>query len=223
MIEAYKFVLYNGINIKSICGRYIMERLPFERPTEYYDEKIKQVDEKICELINKRKEISKNNPGYPPFEYIADWAEKFDLYEDFLKSLFGALMNEKRYKPLVKPEGFQKNLPVLKYVEVENHLFSVPCIRQYSNASIINFNVDWDSIGEALEHSTRRHISYEMFIDDQHDCRMLNGSGGDGCFHYNFIVSPALPDDISGIELIFTELEHPLRDRKIGKSIVIQL
>lgn len=65
-----------------------MERLPFERPTKYYDEKIKQVDEKICELISKRKEISKDNPGYPPFEYIVDWAEKFDLYEDFLKSLY---------------------------------------------------------------------------------------------------------------------------------------
>lgn len=38
-----------------------MEPMPFKRPTDHYDEEIKYIDEKICELINKRKEISKDN------------------------------------------------------------------------------------------------------------------------------------------------------------------
>ncbi|MFL0251031.1 hypothetical protein ACJDT4_11410 [Clostridium neuense] len=200
-----------------------MERMPFKRPTDHYDEEIKYIDEKICELINKRKEISKDNPGYPPFDYIVSWAEKFNLYEEFLKSLFGALMNEKMYKPLIKPKVFKKTLPVLKCIEIDNHLFSITCIRQYSNASVVNFNVDWDSTSESLEDSTRRHTNFEMFIDEKHDCQMLNGTGGSGHFHYNFVVSPALPDDLSGIEIVFREYEYPFIDKTIGKNIIIGL
>lgn len=200
-----------------------MERMPFRRPTEHYDEGIKDIDEKICELINKRKEISKDNPGYPPFEYISSWAEKFNLYEDFLKSLFGSLMNEKMYKPSIEPENFRKNLPVLKCTEADNRLFSVTCVCQYSNASVVNFNADWDGTSESLESSSRRHTTFKMFIDDQYDCRMLNGTGGSGHFHYKFVVSPALPDDLSGIEVVFKEYEHPFIDKPISENIIIRL
>jgi hypothetical protein len=75
--------------------------MPFKRPTTHYDERINQIDQQICELIKQRKEISNNNPGYPPFEYISNWAEKFDLYQDQLKSVFTSLWNEDMYRPIV--------------------------------------------------------------------------------------------------------------------------
>lgn len=199
-----------------------MERMPYKRPTTHYDERIKQIDEKICELINQRKDNSDNNPGYPPFEYISNWAERFNLYEDLLKSVFGSLWNEKLYMPLVKPEGFQKNLPVLKSLEIDNRLFSIMTIRQYSNSSVVNFNIDWDNTSDILEQQSR-HANFELFISEQYECRMLEGCGGGGHFHYNFIVSPPLPDNLSGIELIFKEFNPPFRDKQISGDIVIQL
>lgn len=199
-----------------------MKRMAFKRPTTHYDERIKQIDEKICELINQRKETSNNNPGYPSFEYISSWAEKFDLYEDLLKSVFSSLWNEKIYIPLVEPEGFRRNLSVLKLIEIDNRLFSVTSIRQYSNSSIVNFNIDWDNTGDSSERQSR-HTNFELFISEQYDCRMSDGCGGDGHFHYNFIVSPPLPDNLSGIELIFREYNLPFRDKPIGEEIVIQL
>lgn len=198
-----------------------MRRMTFERPTTHYDERIKQIDEKICELVKQRKEISINNPGYPPFEYITNWAEKFDLYEELLKSIFSSLWNEKMYRPFVEPEGFQRNLPVLKSIEVDNRLFSVISIRQYSNSSIINFNIDWDTNG--LSEPQSRHTYFELFIDERYDCRMADGTGGDGHFHYSFIVSPPLPDNFLGIDLIFKESNLPIGDKQIGHDIVIRL
>lgn len=199
-----------------------MKRMPFKRPTTHYDETIKQIDEKICELINQRKKMSNNNPGYPPFKYISNWAEKFDLYEDLLKSVFSSLWNEKIYIPLIEPRGFLRNLPVLKSIEIENRLFSVISIRQYSNSSIVNFNIDLDNTSGSSEHQPR-HTNFELFISEQYDCRMLDGCGGEGHFHYNFIVSPPLPDNLSGIELIFKEYNLPFRDKSIDHKIVIQL
>lgn len=82
--------------------------MPFERPTDHYDERIFHIDEQICELLQRPKAISDNNPGYPPFEYIENWANSFGLYEDYLKAIFGTLRSEEHYKPMVEPAGFRK-------------------------------------------------------------------------------------------------------------------
>ena len=199
-----------------------MKRMPFKRPTTHYDEKIKEIDEQLCELIKQRKEISNDNPGYPPFEYISNWAEKFGLYEDLLKSVFSSLWNEKWYKPSVEPEGFIRNLSVLKSIEIDNRLFSVICIRQYSNCSVVNFNIDWDNTSDSSEDKLR-HANFELSIDEQYDCRMLDGAGGEGHLHYNYIVSPQLPENFSGIGLIFQEYDFHSGDKQIGNDIVMRL
>lgn len=199
-----------------------MKRMSFRRPTTHYNEDIKQIDEKLCELIKKRKEISNNDPGYPPFEYITDWAEKFDLYEDLLKSIFSSLWKDEIYKPLVEPKDYIKNLPVLKLVELDNKLFSVISIRQYSNASVVNFNIDWDTTSNPSE-CRSHHTHYELFINDQYDCRMISGTGGEEHFHFNYVVSPPLPDNLAGIKLTFKEYEFQFEDKQIGKDVVIKL
>ncbi len=199
-----------------------MNRISFRRPTEHYDEGIKQIDEKICELIKQRKEISSNNPGYPPFEYITNWGEKFDLYENLLKSIFASLYNENAFKAMVEPEGFIGNLPVLKAIEAEDRFFSITYICQYSNCSVINLNIDWDNTNASAEHKSE-HTHFKLFINSQYDCIFNSGTGGDGHHNYKFIVSPALPKDISGIQLIFKEYSMPDMDTPIGKDIIMQL
>lgn len=199
-----------------------MKRIKFNRPTNHYDEGIKQTDEKICELIRERKKISKDNPGYPPFEYISDWAEKFDLYEDLLKSIFDSMYNEKEYKPMVEPEGFLRNLPILKSTEVGNRFFSIIYIRQYSNCSVVDLNIDWDNPDDSAEYGFQR-THFRLFINQHYECRFTSGTGGDGHTNYKFIVSPALPDNVSGIELIFKEYSIPITDTPVSEDIIIQL
>lgn len=198
-----------------------MKRMPFKRPTPHYDEKIKIIDDQICELINERKKLS-DNPGYPPFEYIAHWADKFHLYEDMLKSIFASLWNEKAYKPSIEPEEFKKTLSVLKSTEVANRLFSVVYIRQYSNCSVVNLNIDCN-IPKDEEEKHPHYKHYELFINEQYDCSTIGGRGGDDHFNYNFIVSPALPDNMAGIKLTFREYSRPSADTKIGDDIIMQL
>lgn len=204
-----------------------MKRMTVVRPTTHYDEGIKHIEEEICELVKQRKDVSNNNPGVPPFEYITNWADKLELNEELLKSLFISLWNEKNYIKLIEPEGFQRNLSVLKSIEVGNRLFSVITIRQYSNASIVDFNVDsmeWDMTCDLPDRQCR-HTHFELFINESYNCQMSNGTGGNGHFHFNFIVSPSLPDNISGIDLIFKEKEcsQPFEDNQIGKEIIIRL
>lgn len=199
-----------------------MRRMPYKRPTMHYDERVKDIDEKICELINERKRISDSNPGYPPFEYISVWAEKYGLYEDLLKSLFGSLWNEKVYLPSVEPEIFRRNILALKSVEVDSRIFSITYISQYSNCSIVSLNIDWDNTCNPPKHKDY-HTNFELSISEKYYCRFSDGCGGNNHYHYNFVVSPALPDNISGIKLIFTEHNISINNEKIGEAVTINL
>ncbi|MBD0384657.1 hypothetical protein [Paenibacillus sedimenti] len=106
----------------------MLKRMPFERPTEHYDERIIKIDEQICALLKHRKELSDNNPGFPPFEYISQWAETFELYEDFLKAFFGIFSSEEHFKPVVEPSGFRKHISVLKSVEEGDFFYTLNSI-----------------------------------------------------------------------------------------------
>jgi hypothetical protein len=106
-----------------------MKRMPFERPTEHYDERLIQIDEQIVSLLKQRKEISNNNPGLPTKEILSSWATKYEFYEDFLTQLFGAMKYENLFKPRIEPTEFRKYLSMSNSIEMKGRLYSVPFIR----------------------------------------------------------------------------------------------
>jgi hypothetical protein len=197
-----------------------MKRMPFERPTEHYEEKISSIDEQLCALLKKRREISNKNPGFPPSEYISSWARKFELHEDLLNSLFGTLMNEEEFRPRVEPKGFIGHLPIVKSVEKDEYFYSITSILQYENASVVHFYIDWDPTKEE-QTGIHHHSFFELYIEDQYDCRMNGGGGSTGHYSYNFIVSPPLPDKISNLDFVFKEYETPFKEKPTGLEIIM--
>lgn len=200
-------------------GGKSMIRMPFKRPTDHYDERSYPIDEQICGLIRQRKDVSDNEPGYPPLEFIGDWAKKYGFTEEFLRSVFGTLFNEEHFKPLIEPEHYLKIIPVNKFVEKDGRIFSAAYIRQYNNASIVNFNID--SIALYHPEDLPRHQFFKLFAGEKYDCRMIGGGGSTDHYSYSFVVAPALPDDISGLELVFREYTH--EDKPTGYEIVLHM
>lgn len=199
-----------------------MKRISFERPTDHYDEGITDIDKEICSLIKRRKEISGNNPGYPPFEYISKWSETYGLYEDFLKSLFGSMMNEKQYKPFIEPAGFRQHIAILKSVVIGERFYTLTSIRQYTNASVLTLSIDWDNEPE-IESKSHQHSHYELYISEQYDSRMISGGSRSDHAAYKYVVSPPLPDDASGLQLRFTQYINPFKKSETGDEIVFEI
>lgn len=189
-----------------------MQYAGFRPPTEYYDKRLEGIDEQICVLIKKRKELSNDNPGFPTKQLIASWVEKYGLYEDFLNSLFHTLYDDEMYKPRVEPKGFVKNIRLLKTFENKEYFFTVTFVRQFKNASVVHLHVDrnkpLDSTKEAHEHYSHFNLSIEA-EDIDYDCYFTSGSGSAGHTVSEFVVSPALPDDCSKYKLVFKELKEP--------------
>jgi hypothetical protein len=194
----------------------------YERPTDYYDERLITIDEQICSLLKQRKDISNNNPGFPSDDVISNWALKYELYEDYLRSLFGSMRIDHLFKPRIEPTGFRKHLSILKSIEKDNRIYSVTVIRQYENASVIQLHIDWDGT-EDLPMDLHHHNTFELFLGEQYDCGQDRAGGSTGHFTYNFIVSPPLPDDISKTELVFREYSDPFKEKPTGLEIVMNI
>ncbi|AJY75779.1 hypothetical protein [Paenibacillus beijingensis] len=184
-----------------------MKRLPFKRPNEHYDERASQIDEQICALLNQRRVATNKNPGFPPLEYISKWARAYDLLDDFLYAVFGVLENEEQFRPVVEPTGFRKHVQVLKAIEREQYIYSVTSIRQYTNASVVNLSIDWDPTSDGPGERPQHHF-LKLDIGAQYHCRMDRGSGSTGHSSFNFVVTPPLPDDISGLDFVFTAKDN---------------
>lgn len=201
-----------------------MKRIPFEPPTEHYDYRIESIDEQICDLIKQRKELSNHNPGFPTKELISAWCKKYNFYEDFLNGVFAHFLNEEIYRPVVEPQRFLKNLPILKSFEKDDVFYSVTCVRQYENASIVHFNIDREEPDDEMPRRFHReHTFFELSINSkgvEYDCRNEGGGGSGGHETYTFIVSPALPDDSSKFKLVFKEFRIPFQ-KPTGFEFVI--
>jgi hypothetical protein len=52
---------------------------------------------------------------------------------------------------------------------------------------------------------------------------MTSGGGASDHFFYDFVVSPPLPDNLSGIDLIFKEYNTPFREKPTGTEIIMHL
>ncbi|EOO18238.1 hypothetical protein IGA_02257 [Bacillus cereus HuA3-9] len=118
------------------------------------------------------------------------------------------MMDEDEFKPRVEATKFKKHIPVLKTYEHKGTVYTVTFIRQYSNASVIYLYKEWDSKNKTLNEKNT-HSLVELSINTTYDCWAEGWTGTDGHVSYQFVVSPALPDNLSGIRLRFKEQSMP--------------
>ena len=193
-----------------------------EGSTNHYDERLFLIDEKICDLLNQRKEVLGKNTIFPPDEVISRLADEYDLQEEYLQSLFTTMAMEASLKPKVVPIDFKKYVPVLKIYENDGVMYTVTFIRQYANASVLYLDIDWEETNTAFE-SNGGPDFFELSIDDTYICRSETGGGTEGHMSYNYVISPALPDSLTGIEFVFKELGWPFKKESTGFEFAIKL
>lgn len=190
--------------------------MPFQPPTNYYCESLAPLDEQISALIAKRKELSDNNPGFPPLETIAGWCRKYGLTEDYMRSFFRFLANEPSFLPVVEPQEFIKFVPILKAVQVENVIYSLTHMKQYSNASVVHLETE---ILTDQEYVQVKHASFDLSVSGDYTCHSQGGGGHGKGMHFSFVVSPRLPDETDGLE--FQLNVKPMRDIPDIQEIVL--
>lgn len=182
-----------------------MRERPFRPPTDYYCETLAPIDEQICALVAKRKELSQNNPGFPQLDQISAWCQQYELNEDMMLRIFGYMYREHNFLPQLEPAEFLKFVPILKSVEIDGVLFAVTHIKQYNNASVVYIETD----GKNAKPNVRlERTQFELFISPKYQCRPDGGYGHSNSMRHSFVVTPPLPDDLTGVEFRLTIKPH---------------
>jgi hypothetical protein len=184
----------------------MIQLFPTQAPTDYYCQSLTPVDEQLCALIARRKELSQNNPGFPPEELITAWCDQHGLNKHLMWGIFSSLYNEHHFEPVVEPAGFVKFLPVLKSVEVDQVMYTVTHLKQYGNASVVALEVELKTDDP---YSQIGHAALELNISPEYKCRQNGGHSQGGGMQYTFVVTPPLPDDLTGIEFGLTVKPFP--------------
>ncbi|WP_338780607.1 hypothetical protein [Metabacillus sp. FJAT-52054] len=155
---------------------------------------------------------------------IAGWGEKYGIPKDLLLTVFQALSMEELYETKVEPKNFLKHVPVLKSIEVEGRLYTLTFIRQFENASVIHLHVDWNETVELETIHTRvNRFKFKLRAGDKYNCQSDGAGGGTGRVTHRFIVSPALPDDVTGFSFVFEEYDDLWKGETTGLEIVMKI
>jgi hypothetical protein len=102
-----------------------MER-PLNSPTEYYDEQVKGVDETIAASIATRHHLSNGRPGFPKIAYLEQWAQQYGIPISLLHQAFSALYHWGVLRDMVKPDRFERFVPVMAAQHQETLVVTVP-------------------------------------------------------------------------------------------------
>lgn len=180
-------------------------RMPFRSPTEYYCELLAPIDKQICALLAKRKEISKDNPGFPQPNLIAAWSQQYGLNEDWLRTIFAYIYGEHHFLPQLEPAEFLKFVPILKSVEIDGVFYAVTHMKQYSNSSVVYIETE---VNTSEPYVRLGHASFELFISLEYQCRPDSGCGHKKGMQHSFVVIPPLPDEVNGLEFRLTVKPH---------------
>lgn len=172
-------------------------KMQFRAPTDYYCESLVSIDEQICAMLAKRKEISQNKPGFPYLDLISSWCRQYGLNEELMRSVFASFYYEHRFFPQIEPAGFIKFVSVLKSVEIKGVLVTITHLKQYTNASVVYIEAE----ANTEERNVRfERMHFELFISPDYTCRPNGGCGHDKGIQHSFVVTPPLPDDVNELE-----------------------
>ena len=102
-------------------------------------------------------------------------------------NIFGTMYNERRFITQVEPVEFLKFVPILKSVEIEDVLYVVTHMKQYSNASVVYIETE---VSTTEPYVRLGHASFELFISTEYQCRNDSGCGHKKGMQHSFVVIP---------------------------------
>lgn len=160
-----------------------------------YTEAVAAIDEAICRLVAERQQAAGGRRVYPDNERLRRWSDQFGIGETRLLSLFGNLAAGPRLNPLPPmPQGLRRVVELMRPQESQGVSWVLTHGVQYENASLLHIEMMSEK-GRVI-----RHGGLALEVDQpgyqSHD---FGGHGSQGHFAFDFIVWPALPDDLSGI------------------------
>lgn len=161
-----------------------------------YDGSTESIDREICALIQKRKQLSNEQPASPSPEKLNEWAHTYELEKEMLNALFSTIESEGDFKPIVKPKGYLGTVPLSFMYEENEVIYSLTAIQSYENASVLFFQVASNPQKCNLQ-ETMSVFELNVLGTTSYVTQLTEGSGGDAMFNHRYVISPAIKENVT--------------------------
>ncbi|WP_040952062.1 hypothetical protein [Gorillibacterium massiliense] len=186
-------------------------------PNEY-NQTIKEIDERIIELISLRRTKVEGRRYYPSIEQIAEWSTRFELDESQIHYIMQSLQDQIRLDFPDELGELNNVLSIMKKSVAESCEYTLTHAMQYEKASIVFVEIKLldNSQGEV-------HLKPNLFLhiinNQQYSVRRHGSRGGGAQTEMQFMVIPPLPENLENLEfsLVPTAL---FAERKIKEVIL---
>ncbi len=173
----------------------------------YYCEAVEPIDEQLCALIARHKEVSGDNPGFPGVDRVAAWGGRYGLHEQMLWQVFNQLYHEDRLQPPPVPTGFRRFVPIARFVRQDGMIYAVTHMKQFTNMSVVSIEVsleDEEVVGIVQQGRV------DLSLGPAYHCRLYSSGGGGRGMQCGFAVTPPLPDDLAEVEFTLKITPSPV-------------
>lgn len=164
-----------------------------------YKESLSEIDTQILALLARRDEISEHEPGVPSPELLNAWAAEYGLDARWLLGLFGFLHRKITHRAYVQPINLRTLVPIMRTEESGGIRLRLTHMEQYENCSVLHLDIEIADLATDLQLShpmttlSVAALGYEVYPQ---------GGGGHGrAWHQSFVIAPALPDNLDGMEI----------------------
>lgn len=171
-----------------------------------YMEELKPVDASIAELLAKRQHLTKGKRFLPPAELITAWAEQFDIHPDLLAWSFRTFTQREQTRGPVDLGNLLTIFPLMKRQSVNGCLYTLTHLEQYENGSKLHLAVKLET-PDAHQIS---HLEVQLTLEIEPSTYTVipfGRQGGGAQASAQFLVTPALPENLDGIHFALVPAE----------------
>ncbi|OPA73026.1 hypothetical protein BVG16_30605 [Paenibacillus selenitireducens] len=190
-----------------------LRRIPNE-----YNETIKEIDERIIDLIYTRRSITEGRRFFPSSEQITQWSLRFQMDESQIRFIIHNLQDQVR--PIIPDEigELQNVLSIMKKSIVESCEYTLTHSMQYKNVSIVFVDIRLQN-AEQREVHLKPNLLLEIISDQQFLVRRYGSHGGGAQTEMQFIISPPIPETLDNLEFSLVPSANFL-ERKIQEIVL---
>lgn len=188
--------------------------------SEPYNEDIKEIDEQIMRLVQKRKNLAAGGNFIPATEQVQIWQEEFGLSELKIYELIRMLNRSAKRRSFSDFSGELRTVvPIMKQTNTGKFTLKMTHMMQYENWSELHINVRY---AESLEEDVSLNLNFTLDIygkEIQYNVRRGSGSSHSNEAQMQFMVEPPLPDELEGLSFVLVPSE-PVFHRSVEVPVL---
>ncbi|MFE4713681.1 MULTISPECIES: hypothetical protein [unclassified Paenibacillus] len=194
----------------------------FRTIPSHYNEEVRAIDEHILGLVQQRREFAGGKRAVPAPEQMQVFAKQFGLELEQVAMILSGLND--RVQPIFWPEEEEVVgvLPILQKTSQDHCDYSLTHAMQYESYSVVTVEIKYRQ-KESGNVQLQPNLTLAIIGEREYTVQRHGSRGGGTHAQLQFVVIPALPKELNGIEFSLVPeamfLENKIKEINLNRQV----